>query len=50
MLRWSQIANKQAFDDVFIDYGRSLKPDLIVAQWNHLGNFNQISGDERCML
>ncbi len=50
MLRWSQISNKQVFDEVFVHYGRSLKPDLIVAQWNHLGNFGQISGDERCML
>lgn len=50
MLRWSQLANKQAFDDVFVEYGRSLKPDLIAAQWNHLGDFNQINGDERCML
>lgn len=50
MLRWSQIANKQAFDDVFVNYGRSLKPDLIAAQWNHLGNFGQINGDERCLL
>lgn len=49
-LRFSQIANKDAFDDVFVRYGRSLKPDLIVAQWNHLGNFDQISGDERCLL
>jgi hypothetical protein len=50
MLRWSQISNKQVFDEVFVKYGRSLKPDLIVAQWNHLGNFSQINGDERCML
>jgi len=50
MLRWSQIANKEAFDEVFVKYGRSLKPDLIVAQWNHLGDFNQINGDERCLL
>jgi len=50
MLRWSQIANKQAFDEVFVKYGRSLKPDLITAQWNHLGNFGQINGDERCLL
>lgn len=50
MLRFSQIANKQAFDEVFVEYGRSLKPDLITAQWNHLGNFSQINGDERCML
>jgi hypothetical protein len=50
MLRWSQITCKQCFDEVFIQYGRSIKPDLIVAQWNHLGDFSQISGDERCLL
>lgn len=50
MLRWSQISNKEVFDEVFIRYGRSLKPDLIVAQWNHLSNFSQIRGDERCLL
>jgi hypothetical protein len=50
MLRFSQISNKQAFDEVLIQYGRSLKPDLIVAQWNHLSNFSQIGGDERCLL
>lgn len=50
MLRWSQISNKRAFDEVFVQYGRQLKPDLIVAQWNHLGDFNQINGDERCLL
>jgi len=50
MLRWSQISNKQVFDEVFHKYGRSLKPDLISAQWNHLGDFGQISGDERCLL
>ena len=50
MLRFSQISNKQVFDDVFLKYGRSLKPDLIVGQWNHLGDFSAISGDERCLL
>ncbi len=50
MLRFSQISIKRAFDEVFVQYGRSLRPGLIVAQWNHLGNFSQISGDERCML
>lgn len=49
-LRFSQIANKEAFDDVFVRFGRSLDPDLIVAQWNHLGDFDQIEGDERCLL
>jgi len=50
MLRFSQLSNKQVFDEVFVRYGQSLKPDLIVAQWNHLGAFSQISGDERCLL
>ncbi|MCE9566672.1 MAG: hypothetical protein K8U57_32010 [Planctomycetes bacterium] len=50
MLKWSQISTKQAFDDVFVKYARSLKPELILGQWNHLGDFGQISGDERCML
>ena len=49
-LRWSQEALKAAFDDVLITYGRKLKSDLIVAQWNHLGAFNQINGDERSVL
>lgn len=50
MLRWAQISNKRVFDKVFHEYGRSLKPDLISAQWNHLGNFSQIAGDERCLI
>ena len=50
MLRFSQVSNKQVFDDVFVKYGRSLKPDLILAQWNHLGDLAQIDGDERCLL
>lgn len=50
MLRFSQVSNKKAFDEVFLKFGRSLKPDLLVAQWNHLGNFVAISGDERCLL
>lgn len=50
MLRWSQLSNKAVFDDLFTGFGRSLKPDLLVAQWTHLGDFEQISLDERCML
>ena len=49
-LKWTQLSLKAAFDDVFITHGRKLKPDLMVAQWNHLGGFNQINGDERCLL
>ncbi len=49
-LRWSQLSLKEAFDEVLLRHGRSLEPGLLVAQWNHLGAFNQISGDERCAL
>ncbi len=49
-LTWTQISLKRDFDDVFIDYGRKLKPDLMAAQWNHLGDFGQINGDERSAL
>ncbi len=50
MLRFSQVCNKNSFDEVFVKYGKSLKPDLVVGQWNHLGDLHQISGDERCFL
>lgn len=50
MLRWSQISNKQVFDEVFMKYGRSLKSDLITAQWNHLGKITPIRGDERSLM
>jgi hypothetical protein len=50
MLRFSQLSNQEVFHEVFVKYARSLKPDAIAAQWNHIGNFSQIDGDERCML
>jgi len=49
-LRFSQMATKACFDEVFVKYGRSLKSDLIVGQWNHIGRFSQINSDERCLL
>ena len=39
---------KEAFDEIFIDYGRSLKPDLLLAQWYHKYDFKPI--DERSLL
>ncbi len=50
MLRWSQVSQKEAFDEVFVKYAKTLKPGFLVAQWNHLGDFSQINGDERCLL
>ena len=43
-LRFSQLANKRVFDEVFIRYGRQLKPNFLVAQWNHLGDFAEYFG------
>ncbi|SVD41916.1 uncharacterized protein METZ01_LOCUS394770, partial [marine metagenome] len=49
-LRFSQMATKECFDEVFVKFGRSIKPGLIVGQWNHIGRFSQINADERCLL
>jgi len=61
-LRFSQSVLKDCFDDVFIEHGRKLKPELILGQWNHIyrsnyegpgqlaGTFAQLNADERCVL
>ncbi len=36
-MRFGAVKFKEAFDEVLIGYGRSLKPDLIIATWNHIG-------------
>lgn len=46
--RWGAEHFKQKFDEIFIDYGRSLKKNLIVAQWNHLSHVS--IGEERAFL
>ena len=39
---------KSAFDEVFIDYGRSLRPGLLAAQWYH--KYGMRVNDERAAL
>jgi len=39
---------KAAFDEVFIDYGRSLRPGLLAAQWYH--KYGMRVNDERAAL
>ena len=46
--RLANIRRKEAFDDIFITYGRSLKPDLMLAQWYHKYDFKP--HDERSLL
>jgi len=46
--RAAHLRRKEAFDEIFIKYGRSLKPDLLLAQWYHKYNFKP--SDERSLL
>ena len=54
MQLFSDLVNKEAFDEVFHQYGRSLKPDLITSVWGHssqdFGNPPTGNNDERMML
>lgn len=47
-MRWGAEHFKKMFDEIFLDYGRSLKKDLLVAQWNHLSHVNE--KEERMFL
>lgn len=46
--RAAQFRRKEAFDEIFIHYGRSLKPGLLLAQWYHKYEFKP--HDERSLL
>ena len=46
--RWAQQRRKDAYDELYIAYGRSLKPDLLLSQWYHKYDFGP--GDERSLL
>ena len=48
MERVAQYRRKEAFDEIFIEYGRSLKPGLLLGQWYHKYDFKP--GDERSLL
>ena len=47
-MRWGAEHFKQMFDEIFLDYGRSLRKDFIVAQWNHLSHVS--ISEERMFL
>ncbi|HVF11311.1 MAG TPA: hypothetical protein VNA16_10930, partial [Abditibacteriaceae bacterium] len=61
-LKFSQLLLRDCLREVFLDYGRKLKPDLIVGQWNHMyrssmsgpgqipGTFAVLNADERGVL
>jgi hypothetical protein len=39
--RFAKHRVKDFFDDVYVRYGRGLKKDLLVSQWNHLAFFDE---------
>lgn len=45
---WEQLRRKEVFDDIYHDYGRSLKPGFMTSQWYHKYDFTP--DDERCLL
>jgi hypothetical protein len=46
--RWEHERRKRVFDELYLTFGRSLKPDLMLAQWYHKYNFKP--RDERSFL
>jgi|GEM_PF-2250904 hypothetical protein len=44
-MKYARHAIKSAYDDVFVDFGRSMKPDLLLAQWNHMPYFDELHLD-----
>jgi hypothetical protein len=46
--QWSTLAFKAAWDEIFLGEGRAQKHDLILGQWDHLGNVG--AGEERAFL
>lgn len=46
--RATHLRRKEALDEIYIEYGRSLNPDLLLAQWYHKYDFHP--HDERSLL
>ena len=52
-VKFANLSLKRTFDQIFTDYGRSIKPDLITATWYHQSGdetFGQLGNDERSAL
>jgi hypothetical protein len=43
--RFAKHMVKEFFDEVYVDFGRKLKPDLFLAQWNHMAYFDELHLD-----
>ncbi len=52
-VKFTHLSLKRTYDRIFIEYGRSLRPDLIAATWYHQSGdetFGQLGNDERSSL
>jgi hypothetical protein len=43
--RFAKHMVKEFFDQVYVEYGRALKPDLFLSQWNHMAYFDELHLD-----
>jgi len=44
-MKYARHAIKSAYDAVFVEFGRSVKSDLLLAQWNHMPYFDELHLD-----
>ncbi len=44
-MRFARHAVKECFDDIYVDFARKRKADVIVAQWNHMAYFDELHLD-----
>ena len=45
-MKFARRQTKECFDEVFLQYARGRKKDLIVAQWNHIPHFDEMRLDD----
>ena len=44
-LRFAKHSVKACFDEVYLQHARKLKPDVLLAQWNHMAYFDELHLD-----
>lgn len=45
-LRFTKNRVREFFEEIYVKYGRSLKKDLFVSQWNHMAYFDELHLDK----
>lgn len=44
-MKFARHAIKECFDEIFVEFARGLKSELLVAQWNHMPYFDELHRD-----